>query len=211
MSADLVAGREEFRHLFARDETLPVLAHSALSMNAPPAPPPRIGIPPDPFDPWEEISRLGFGEDRTQAWTIRQTILHTPPAGRPALEQKLLGALTKSAPDSAGRAYLCEMLGLIGTAASVPALGALLREPASAELARQALERIPGAEADLALRDALGTMSGPALAGLIGTVALRGDTQALPLLRRLRDDKAQPAVVRETTEHALQHLERHAR
>jgi hypothetical protein len=180
-------------------------------MNAPPAPPPRIGIPPDPFDPWEEISRLGFGEDRTQAWTIRQLVLHTPPAGRPELEEKLLGALAKSAPDSAGRAFICEMLGLIGTAACVPALGALLREPASAELARQALERVPGAEAERALREALGTLSGPALAGLIGAVAMRGDTQALPLLRRLRDDQGRPAVVRETAELALQHLERQAR
>jgi hypothetical protein len=180
-------------------------------MNAPPTPPARIGIPPAPFDPWDEISKLEFGEDRTQAWTIRQDVLHTPPPGRPALEKKLLGALVKSAPKSAGRAFICEMLGLIGGASSVPALGALLREPASADVARQALERIPGPEAGQMLREALGILSGPSLAGLIGTLALRGDHQAAPSLRPLRDDKGQPAAVREAAQNAIRHFERRAR
>lgn len=176
-----------------------------------PAPlPARIGIPPAPFDPWDEISRLEFGADRTQASTIRQIILHTPPSGRAGLEERLLGALAKSGPESAGRAFICEMLGLIGGARSVAPLGALLKTPASADTARQALERIPGPEAAQTLRDALGTLSGPALAGLIGTVALRGDRQALPLLRRLRDQPDQPAAVRESAGHAIEHLERTA-
>ncbi len=179
-------------------------------MNAPPLPP-RIGIPPAPFDPWDKISGLDFGEDRTQAWTIRQDILHTPPEGRPALEERLLGALAKSAPTTAGRAFICEMLSLIGGTKSVPALGALLNEPASADVARQTLERIPGPEADQVLRDALGTLSGPALAGLIGTLALRGDQQVAASLPRLRDDKAQPAAVREAAKNAIQHLKRQAR
>lgn len=179
-------------------------------MSTPVTPPARIGIPPAPFDPWEEISRLQFGADRTQAWNVRQIILHTPPAGRPALEERLLAALAASAPESAGRAFICEMLGLIGSARSAAALGALLSEAASADVARQALERIPGTEADRALRDALKRLSGSSLAGLIGTLALRGDRGALPELRRIRSENALPATVRESASHAIEHLERTA-
>ncbi len=177
-------------------------------MSTPVQPPARIGIPPAPFDPWEEISRLEFGADRTQAWNVHQIILHTPPAGRPALEERLLTALEKSPPESAGRAFVCEMLGLIGSARSVPVLAALLPDTSSTEGARQALERIPGPEADRALRDALKILPGPSLSGLIGAVASRGDREALPELRRIRDDDAVPAMVRETAVLAIAHLER---
>ncbi len=176
-----------------------------------PAPlPARIGIPPAPFDPWEEVGRLEFGADRTQASTIRQIVLHTPPSGRSGLEERLLGALAESRPESAGRAFICEMLGLIGSARSAAALGALLSDAGSAEVARQALERLSGPEADRALRNALRIMSGPALAGLIGTLASRGDREALPELRRIGSDSALPATVRETANLAIEHLERTA-
>lgn len=154
-------------------------------------------------DPWAMCGRLEYGGDRSCAWSINQEVVHTPPSGHAKLEQQLLAAL--EAPDctAAGRAFLCEMLALVGSAKAVPALAALLRDPKTAEPARYAIEAIPGVDADAALRGALGSLSGDAKAGLIGSIAARGDRAARPALVPLKDDRAEPGVVREAAARAL--------
>ena len=54
-----------------------------------------------------------------------------------------------------GKKFVCEQLGLIGTAAEVPSLAKQLSNPELALAARSALERIPAAESLAALRAAL--------------------------------------------------------
>jgi hypothetical protein len=98
------------------------------------------------------------------------------------------------------------MLALVGSAKSVPALAPLVRDPKSTEAARYALQPIPGPEASAALRDALSSLSGAAKAGLIGSIARRGDTAARGALATLKDNPAEPALVREAATRALEHL-----
>ncbi len=66
--------------------------------------------------------------------------------------------------------FVCRKLMMIGTAASVPALAALLPEKDLSHMARYALERIPAPEAAQALRDALPKLSGPLKVGVIGSL-----------------------------------------
>jgi len=74
-------------------------------------------------------------------------------------------------------------LSLIGTAASVPVLAAMLGDSKTAGMARYALERIPAAEAADALRNALPKMAGPLRAGIIESLGARRDAKSVPLLK----------------------------
>lgn len=157
-------------------------------------------------DPLEACARLEYGGDRSLAWSVTQQVLHTPAAGQAKLESQLIAALTTGNCTPAGRAFLCEMLALVGSAQSVPALASLLRDPKTTDAARTALEAIPGAEVDAALRTALGSLTGEEKAGLIGSIAARGDSAARPVLAALKDNPAESAVVRETATRALEFL-----
>jgi HEAT repeat protein len=63
----------------------------------------------------------------------------------------------------------------------------MLKEPQTSEMARYALETIPGEEAAAALRDALSTLQGNMLVGAINSVAARKDTAAVGRLQSLAD------------------------
>jgi hypothetical protein len=157
-------------------------------------------------DPWEECARLEYGGDRSFAWAVRAQVIGTSIEQRARTEERLLKSLAAPGRTEAGLAFLCEMLALIGSTASVPALALLLRDPKTTNAARFALEHIPGPEADAAFRDALHALAGPAKAGLIGSIALRRDSTARSALTALKGADAEPAVVRETAGRALEYL-----
>ncbi|MBN2270332.1 MAG: HEAT repeat domain-containing protein, partial [Sedimentisphaerales bacterium] len=78
-----------------------------------------------------------------------------------------------------------------GSEQAVPALAPLLADKELASWARIALEAIPGAAADTALRDAMGKLQGRLLVGVINSIAVRRDVQAVdPLIRKLDDADA---------------------
>lgn len=134
-------------------------------------------------DPWKEVAKLEHSGDRTAASTLQTLILDADPAQYPMLEKKLLDLLADKACSALGADFACRMLRLVGTAASVPALSKLLADEKTADSARYALQLIPGAEADAALRAAMGTLKGTAKAGLIGTLSARGDREALAAIQ----------------------------
>ncbi len=157
-------------------------------------------------DPWEACVRLEYGGDRSFAWSVREQVISTPPAERAQAEDRLLKALALPGVTEAGRQFLCQMLVLVGSAKSVPALAALLRDAKSVESARYALDAIAAPESSAALREALGVVTGPAKAGLIGSIGVRGDTAARAALAAIKDSTAEPALVREAATRALELL-----
>jgi hypothetical protein len=157
-------------------------------------------------DPWDQCARLEYGADRSFAWSVREQVIATPPEGRARAEEKLLKALADAARTDAGLAFICQMLAMVASTKSVPALAPLLRDAKTADSARYALERIAGPEADAAFRDALGTLTGTLKAGLIGSIGVRGDIAAKSALAALKDAATEPAVVREAATHALARL-----
>ena len=62
---------------------------------------------------------------------------------------------SRSDASQGGKMIICRELGNIGSEASVPVLSDLLSDPELSGTALLALEKIPGAAADKALRDAL--------------------------------------------------------
>jgi HEAT repeat protein len=102
-------------------------------------------------------------------------------AARSALERRLVATLTP-AYSNVARSFVCRQLALIGTPASVRALAPLVLEEELSVHARNALERIPGAESEKALRDALGQAKGRTRIGVINSIAARRDPQSVSLL-----------------------------
>ena len=110
---------------------------------------------------------------------------HAPAEGR---EAALIAALKSTASENE-KADACRQLGCrIGTKASVAPLAALLTDEKLSHMARYALEPISDPSVDDALRKAADKLDGRNLAGVIGSIGVRHDVNAIELLgKRLKD------------------------
>lgn len=79
----------------------------------------------------------------------------------------------------------CRQLAVIGNQDAVQPLVALLADEKLSHMARYALETIPDAGVDVALRRALDNLQGKELVGVIGSIGVRRDAGAIPALTRL--------------------------
>jgi HEAT repeat protein len=138
---------------------------------------------------FSELQSFGWGSSRGPLMPIDNAIpaaLQSSEARRD-LEMRLARVLQTDAPPPA-KDYACRKLGLIGSAASVPALAALLLDKDIGNGARGALEVIPGPEAARALRESLSKLEGVAKAGVINSLGVRRDFESLSLLIKLLKD-----------------------
>ena len=127
-------------------------------------------------DPWKVIGTVEYGGDRTMVSTIERVVLDADPSQYAGFEDKLLKIATDPACTEAGYGFVCRLLSLIASPKSVDALKAKLtgENEVVAYLTRLVIERVPGAEADAALREAAGKAKGREAEGLAGAVAVRG-------------------------------------
>ena len=138
----------------------------------------------------EALKTYDYGVDRHVLDSIDEAAVRTrnDPAARRDLESRLLAVLQSNAPRDA-RDYVCRVLRTIGTAASVPALEALLADPDLSHMARYALERIPVSQAGQALERQLRKLTGQLKVGVISSLGTRG--QGVSLLKPLLQDADQ--------------------
>jgi len=80
------------------------------------------------------------------------------------------------------KADACRELAHLATKDAVPVLAAMLGDEQLSHMARYALEPIPDPSVDEALRAALGTVQGRPLEGVIGSLGVRRDVQAVDAL-----------------------------
>ncbi len=107
-------------------------------------------------------------------------------------ERELLAVLRSDAPASE-KAVTCKYLAIYGTSQAVPDLAPLLADERFSSWARIALEAIPGAAAEEALRKSLDTLKGKLLVGVINSIGVRRDAGSVDYLSaKLRD--ADPEV-----------------
>ncbi|RPI90020.1 MAG: PBS lyase [Planctomycetaceae bacterium] len=107
--------------------------------------------------------------------------------GQSAKEKELIAILRSDAP-AAEKAITCKHLAVHGSSDAVADLAKLLSNEQLASWARIALEAIPGAEADEALRKATESLTGKLLVGTINSIGVRHDANAVELLTaRLKD------------------------
>jgi hypothetical protein len=105
------------------------------------------------------------------------------PKSRQAVAAKL-AAMLKSKATTDCKKFVCEQLSLVGSAAQVPILAALLEDADLAIDARSALLRIPGAEALAAMRKILATGSPVVTVGLVATLGERRDTASIDAISK---------------------------
>ncbi|WP_165233682.1 HEAT repeat domain-containing protein [Aquisphaera insulae] len=117
------------------------------------------------------------------------------PANPKEKEAKLIAVLKAADSSRKAKADACRELGVVGTAEAIPALAALLCNEELGHMARYGLEPIPDPAVDVALRDALGTLKGRLLVGVIGSIGVRRDPHAVPaLVAKLSDPDAEVAA-----------------
>ncbi len=154
---------------------------------------------------------MSHGGDRSHASALERRVTSAEPAQHRELEQRLIAVLERPELTGAGRLFVCRMLALVGSAACVPVVARLLESERTADNARVALDGIADASVDAAYRRALDALRGAAKAGLIGSMAMRGDRAALGALSEIAKDARESSMVKTAAERAVQRLERMAR
>ncbi len=133
----------------------------------------------------QALVKYEYGQDLAPLLTLDQWVIESMATDqqRQACAARLAQLLTLPETSAAAKQYICLQLRQVGTAAEVPALTQLLHEPSTSDIARQALQAIPGPEASRALRNALSELKGEALLGVIHAVAARRDTESIDRLK----------------------------
>ncbi|MBN2475146.1 MAG: HEAT repeat domain-containing protein [Pirellulales bacterium] len=110
-------------------------------------------------------------------------------AAAQSAEDRLLQVLASDA-SVADKCNACRELQTAGSEKSIPALAALLTDPAVSHTARIALQTMSSPAVDAALRDAVGKTSGLTRSGVIDSLGERRDVEAVAILAAaLADDE----------------------
>jgi len=109
------------------------------------------------------------------------SLAQTVPPNTEEEVDKLIAVLKSDAPHKE-KVDACRGLAVVGTKDAVPALAALLSDEKLSHMARYALEPIPDPSVDQALRNAAGKLKGRLLVGVVGSLGVRRDAAAVPLL-----------------------------
>jgi len=120
----------------------------------------------------EKVKTYDYGQSRAALTELSDHIrqAYGKPAELKKIEKALLGVL-KSDAKYAGKQYVCRELSIIGTEQSVPVLASMLTDEKYSDMARYALERIPGNAADEALLAALSKANGKPKIGIVNRQA----------------------------------------
>ncbi|MHC4618791.1 MAG: family 16 glycoside hydrolase [Planctomycetota bacterium] len=141
-----------------------------------------------------EVAKYEYGQSRRPLTELSDAVRSgsDSPGRVKEIEKRFLEFLRSDA-TPAGKQFVCKELSVIATEESVPTLAGMLTEKATspiepADMARYVLERIPGAAADEALREALDKTSGKVQVGIINSLGARGDREAADELGKLLTD-----------------------
>ena len=139
--------------------------------------------PKKPEELLRRISRYEHGQSRENLTELADIVRESygSEQQRKDIEKRFLEFLRSDA-TLAGKQFICKQLSIIGTEEAVPTLAAMLPDAATSDMARYALERIPGSSVDEALRRALPKTTGKERIGIINTLGLRGDYKSVPVL-----------------------------
>ena len=134
----------------------------------------------------DKVKTYDWGQSRLALTEVSDIIKEalSSPEKLGEIEKSLIGVLESDA-TYAGKQFVCRQLSIIGTEQSVSALAKMLTNEEYSDMARYALERIPGSAVDVALREALPKASGKAKVGIINSLGERSDSKVVPALDKL--------------------------
>ncbi len=138
----------------------------------------------------DKVKTYDWGRSRAALTEVAETIKNSlgNKDETAKIEKTLLSCLESSDATKAGKDFVCRQLSIIGTAQSVPALAKILTNEEYSDMARCALEQIPGETVDAALLEALPKATGKTKAGIINSLGQRRCAQAVSTLGKLISD-----------------------
>jgi HEAT repeat protein len=142
-----------------------------------------------------KIKTYDFNKSRADLVKISDMVRDA--SGKPEMKamEKQLDDFLKSDASYAAKDFVCRELSVAGTETSVPALASMLTDEKVSDIARYALERIPGPAVDDALRKVLSKAEGKVKVGIINTLGVRGDKKAVESLAKLTNDANETVAV----------------
>ena len=142
----------------------------------------------------QDLSSFQYSRNEDILYKLREYILNNgrTSESKAACEDKLLTFLG-SAANLDAKLAVCRQLRLIGSEKAVRILERMLLKDETTDMARYALEKIPGGAADKALLEALNTVRGDAKLGIISSLGQRKTREAVKPLAVLLADQ-EPAV-----------------
>ncbi|MCL4402319.1 MAG: hypothetical protein M1436_06630 [Acidobacteria bacterium] len=142
---------------------------------------------------FEALKTYGWGTDPAPLDPIDRVVYASQPGTQKELEARLVSVFRTGAPRAA-KEFACRKLALIGSAQSVAGLAGLLPDKDLSHMACYALERIPGPEADKALRDALPKLEGRNRMGVVHALGVRRDARSVSQLAALLNGEPETAA-----------------
>ena len=142
-----------------------------------------------------EIASYEFGQSRTSLSVVQEHVrsVQTNKSESAIFERRLLRLLNSEVTVDCKR-FVCRQLSLIGSEGSVAGLAKLLGNPELSDMARYALQRIPGSSVDKHLVDRFHKQRRMARIGIINTLGERRSERAIPILvKQLRVSDAETA------------------
>ncbi len=139
----------------------------------------------------ENIADYQYGDNQRSKYQLTDIVRRFSgiSEGRRVLEKEFLKVLGNDI-SGAGRDFLLRQLGIIGSSESVELLANMLKAPEVCQMARHAMETIPGSEADEALRKQLEESEDDIVSiGIIGTLGHRRDAGSVEQLAQIIDEK----------------------
>ena len=182
---------------FARVSSL-----TALVLAAAVAPPASADPAADAETALEQIAAYEFGQSREPLSKVAQLVREVQdlPNERAELAARLAAMLEQETTFDA-KQFICRQLALIGGPKQAAALSKLLADEKLIDVARLALDAIPGEEAAAALRSQLSSADGKTKIGIIQSLGQRHDKNAVAALSTLVRES--PAEVAEAAAIAL--------
>lgn len=137
----------------------------------------------------KEVPAYEFGKSRECLTVVSDAVRDSIGNAevRKDLQGKLLAMLKGEATLDA-KQFACRQLSIFATEEAVPVLAGLLSVEATANMARYALERIPGEAADKALLAALNGAQGNVKIGIVNSLGVRKTASAVKTLASLAGD-----------------------
>ena len=142
--------------------------------------------PPDLKKIFEKVSTYDYGKDEEVLAHLRDYVRahRNSTESKRACERQLVDFLESDA-SLAGKSAACRHLREIGSAASAPVLGKMLLKPETSDMARYALEKIHGADAENALVQGLSRSDGKIKLGIITSLGERGAQSSVSHLAKV--------------------------
>ena len=135
-------------------------------------------------DVWQDLAKYKYGEG-TAAGNAEQLLQKTPVDQHAAIEDSLIAVVSAKDATQDGKAFACRMLQQIGTEKCIPAVAGLLKDELLSHYACLVLERMKSPKADAALLAALESAPDAVKPGIMGSLGVRRDANAVEPLAKL--------------------------